>query len=156
MARILFGLLVVVAAVVRATILPRVNPLSVTPDLVLVLLFLWAIKHGVRESLLWIFFSGLFLDLLTLDPFGTNGLALVVIVLLASPARHRLFQSGIVVPILLIVVVTIVHGVVLTLLRGMPLAIPALVHAAPKVALQAGMHAVLVPIVHLITRWIDR
>ncbi|MDQ3540052.1 MAG: rod shape-determining protein MreD [Chloroflexota bacterium] len=156
MARILFGLLVVVAAVVQATILPRVNPLSVTPDLVLVLLFLWAIRHGVRESLLWIFFSGLFLDLLTLDPFGTNGLALVVIVLLASPARHRLFQSGIVVPILLIVVVTIIHGVVLTLLRGMPMGISALVHAAQQVALQAGMHAVLVPIVHLITRWMDR
>lgn len=156
MARIFFGLLVVIAAVVQATILPRVNPLSITPDLVLVLLFLWAIRHGVRESLLWIFFSGLLLDLLTLDPFGTNGLALVVIVLLASPARHRLFHSGIVVPILLIVVVTIVHGVVLTLLRGMPVAIPVLIHAAPQIALRAVVHAVLVPIVHQLTRWIDR
>lgn len=156
MARIFFGLLVVAAALVQATILPRVNPLSVTPDIVLVLLFLWTIRHGVRESLLWIFFAGLLLDLLTLDRFGTNGLALVVIVLLAGPARHRLFQSGIVVPVLLIVVATIVHGVVLTLLRGMPTGISVLVDATPRIALQAAVHAVLVPIVHLMTRWIDR
>lgn len=152
MARILFGLLVVVAALVQATILPRVNPLSVYPDLVLVLMFLWAIRHGVRESLLWIFFSGLFLDVLTLDPFGTNGLALVVIVLLAGPARHRLFQSRIVMPILLVVVVTVVHGVMLSLLRGMPPGITVLW----QTALQAAMHAVIVPVIYLLTRWIDR
>lgn len=152
MARILFGLLVVGAAFVQATILPRVNPLSVSPDLVLVLLFLWATRHGVRESLLWIFFSGLLLDILTLDPFGTNGLSLVVIVLLAGPARHRLFHSSIVVPILLVVIVSIVHGVALSLLREMPLNTSILFQAA----LQAGIHAVLVPIVHVMTRWIDR
>jgi rod shape-determining protein MreD len=152
MARILFGLLVVVAAFVQATILPRVNPLAVSPDLVLVLLFLWATRHGVRESLLWIFFTGLFLDVLTLDPFGTNGLSLVVIVLLAGPARHRLFHSSIVVPILLVVVVTIVHGLVLSLLRGIP---PGTAILFPTV-IQAGMHAVLAPIVHVITRKIDR
>ncbi len=151
MARILFGLLVVVAALVQATTLPRVNPFSVSPDLVLVLLFLWATRHGVRESLLWIFFSGLFLDVLTLDPFGTNGLSLVIIVLLAGPARHRLFHSSVVVPILLVIVVTIVHGVVLALLRGMPLDTSILF----QTAIQAGVHAVLVPIIHLVTRGMD-
>jgi rod shape-determining protein MreD len=152
MARILFGLLIVVAALGQATILPRVNPFSVSPDLVLVLLFLWAARHGVRESLLWIFFSGLFLDVLTLDPFGTNGLALVIIVLLAGPARHRLFHSSIVVPILLVVVATIVHGVALSLLRGVPLGTSILF----QTAVQAAVHAVLVPVIHLLTRWIDR
>jgi len=152
MARILFGLLVVVAAFVQATILPRVNPLAVSPDLVLVLLFLWATRHGVRESLLWIFFTGLLLDVLTLDPFGTNGLALVIIVLLAGPARHRLFHSSIVVPVLLLVVVTIVHGLVLTLLRG---TLPDASILVPTV-IQAGMHALLAPIVHIITSRIDR
>ncbi len=102
--------------------------------------------------MLWIFLSGLFLDVLALDPFGTNGLALVVIVLLAGPAQHRLFHSRIVVPTILVVVVTVVHGVVLALLRGMPLGIPVLL----DVALQAVVHAVLVPIVYLLTRGIDR
>lgn len=152
MARILFGLLVVVAAFLQATVLPCVNPLAVSPDLVLVLLFLWATRHGVRESLLWIFFTGLFLDVLTLDAFGTNGLSLVVIVLLASPARHRLFHSSVVVPILLVVVVTIVHGLVLSLLRGI---LPDTSILFPT-AIQSGMHAVLVPIGHVVTRRIDR
>jgi len=152
MARILFGLLVVVSALVQATILPRVNPFPVSPDVVLVLLFLWAIRHGVRESLLWIFFSGLFLDVLTLDSFGTNGLALVAIVLLAGPARHRLFQSRIVTPIVLVVIVTIIHGVVLTLLRGMPIGIP----VAVDTMWQAVGNAVLVPLVYLVTRAVER
>lgn len=152
MARILFGLLVVVSALVQATILPRVNPFPVSPDVVLVLLFLWAIRHGVREALLWLFFSGLFLDVLTLDPFGTNGLALVVIVLLAGPARHRLFQSRIVAPIVLVVIVTIVHGVVLALLRGMPIGIPVAVDTMQ----QAVGNAVLVPLVYLMMRALER
>lgn len=151
MARILFGLLIGGAALVQATILPRVSPLSVSPDLVLVLLFLWATRHGVRESLLWIFFAGLLLDVLSLDAFGTNGLSLVVIVLLAGSARHRLFQSGVIVPMLLVVIVTMAHGLVLGLLRDVPPGTSLLY----RLSVQAVMHALLVPVVHVLARGSD-
>ncbi len=148
MTRILFGLLLFVTAMVQATVLPRVNPISLSPDLVLVMLFLWSASHGMRESLAWIFFTGILLDVLTLDPLGTNGLALVVVVLLSGSGRQRLFQFNLVVPILMVSVATIVHGIVLYALRG----------ASPgfSIALQAILHAVILPVFYLISRFFSR
>jgi len=148
MTRILFGLLLFVTAMVQATVLPRVNPTSLSPDIVLVMLFLWSASRGIRESLAWIFFTGLLLDVLTLDPLGTNGLALVIVVLFSGPGGRRIFQFNVVVPILMVFVATIVHGLVLYTLRG----------AAPgfSIVLQAILHAMLLPILYLISRLFSR
>ncbi len=148
MTRILFGLLLFVTALVQATVLPRVNPTSLSPDLILVMLFLWSASRGIRESLAWIFFTGILLDVLTLDPLGTNGLALVIVVLLSGPGRQRIFQFNVVVPVLLVFVATIVHGVVLYMLRGAPLGL--------FIVFQAFLHALLLPILYLISRLFSR
>lgn len=148
MTRILFGLLLFVTAMVQATVLPRVNPTTLSPDLVLVMLFLWSASRGIRESLAWIFFTGILLDVLALDPFGTNGLALVSVVLLSGSGRQRLFQLNVVVPILMVFVATNVHGVVLSALRGAPL--------GWSIVLQALLHALLLPILYLIARFFSR
>lgn len=148
MTRILFGLLLFATALIQATVLPRVNPTSLSPDLVLVMLFLWSASRGIRESLAWIFFTGILLDVLTLDPLGTNGLALVIVVLLSGPGRQRIFQFNVVVPVLLVFVATIVHGLVLYTLRGAPLGL--------FIVLQACLHALLLPILYLISRFFSR
>lgn len=149
MARILFGLLLLVVALVQATILPRINPISVYPDLVLVLLFVWSSARGPREALLWVFFAGLLLDVLALDLFGTNALALVIVVLLAGLVHQRVLHANVLIPILLVAVATVVHGVVLGLLRG---ELP----SGWFIPLQAAMHAILVPVIYLVLRVTDR
>jgi rod shape-determining protein MreD len=148
MTRILFGLLLFVIALVQATVLPRVNPTSLAPDFILIMLFLWSASHGIRESLAWIFFTGILLDVLTLDPLGTNGLALVIVVLLSGTGRQRIFQINVVVPVLLVFVATIVHGLVLYSLRGAPFGL--------FIVLQGLLHALLLPILYLISRVFSR
>ncbi len=148
MTRILFALLLFVTAMVQATILPRVNPTSVSPDLVLVMLFLWSSTHGIRESLGWIFFTGILLDVLTLDSFGVNGLALVVVVLLSGSGGQRFFQFNLVVPIVMVFVSTIIHGAVLGALRDAPFGI--------AIVFQGGIHAILLPILLVISRLFSR
>lgn len=148
MTRILFGLLLFVTAMVQATVLPRVNPMSVSPDLVLVMLFLWSSSHGLRESLAWIFFTGILIDVLTLDPLGTNGLAMVVLVLLSGMGRQRIFQFNVLVPLLLVFVATILHGVILQALRGAP--------PGFSIVFQACLHAVLFPLIYLLSRFFSR
>lgn len=133
---------------VQATILPRVNPASLSPDLVLIMLFLWSASRGVRESLAWLFFTGLLLDVLSLDPLGTNGLALVVLVLLSGPGRRRIFQFNVLVPVLLVFVATVVHAVVLSALRGAPMEL--------AILWQAGLNALFLPVLYLIARLFDR
>jgi len=149
MARILFGLLLLLVALVQATILPRVNPVSVYPDLVLVLLFVWSSARGPREALAWVFFTGLLLDVLALDYFGTNALALLVVVALAGLAHQRVLHANILIPIALVALATVVHGVALAVLRGdLP--------TGWFIPLQALMHAVLVPFIYLALRIVDR
>ena len=158
MARLFFALLVGVGALAQATILPALGPLGVLPNLVLVLLLIWSAWRGTKEGLLWVFGTGLLLDLLALDALGTNGLALLVTAVLAGPARRRFFHSGMVVPLLLTIGATVVHGLVLMLLRGyqtdgglMP--VTAMLRLT---ALQALLNALLVPPFYVIASWTDR
>ncbi len=148
MRRIIFGLLLFVTIFAQASILPIINPLTVTPDLVLVLLFTRCAFCGPREALFWILVAGTMLDILSMDALGTNALALVCIVLLAGLARQRAFQSNILVPVVLIVVATVVHGFILSMLRGAPLSL--------YIVYQAMFHAMLVSIIYLFVRRMPR
>jgi rod shape-determining protein MreD len=145
MARFLFGLLIVSMAFVQATILPEINPFRVSVDVIPILLFLWCANHGTRESLVWIFFTGLLLDVLSLDFFGTNALALVVVVLLAGLVHQRVLQANVLVPMVLGGFAVLLHGIALGLLRGhLPTPFPLLVQVAVSVA--------LVPVIYLVLR----
>lgn len=145
MARLLFGLLLFATVFAQSTFLPRLNPLPVTPDLVLILLFLWAARHSAREALLWVFFTGLVLDVLALDPLGANGLALVMLVVLSHPLRIRPWQFNATSVMLLVFMGSVIHGVVLALLRGIS---PDIIH----IGLQAVLHVVLIPVIFLALR----
>ncbi len=148
MTRILLALLLFVTALVQATVLPRVNPTSVSPDLILVMLFLWSSSHGIRESLGWVFFTGILIDVLTLDAFGTNGLSLLIVVLLSGSGGRRFFQFNLVVPIVMVFVATVVHGVVLAVLRDAPIGL--------SIVFQGGVHAILLPVFLVISRLFSR
>lgn len=158
MARILFALLVISAAFAQVTILPATAPLRVLPSLVLVLLLLWAALRGVVEGMAWVFAIGLLLDLLAMDAIGTNGLALLPVALMAGPARRRFFQSGMVLPLALVVVATLTHALLLGILRAI---------GHDEIALQPGailrigflqalLNALLVPPLYVVASWMNR
>jgi rod shape-determining protein MreD len=160
MVRILFGLLLFTAAMIQAVTLPSLHVLGVLPDLVLILLLVWSALRGTIEGLAWVAAAGLLLDILALDPLGTNGLALLIVVILAGPARRRLLHSGLVFPMLLVIVATMVHAFMLMMLRsdtsaGLPVA------AVFRLAfLQALLNSLLVPPIYLMAnsmnRWMPR
>ena len=149
MARLLFGLLLFATVIAQSTFLPRLNPLPVSPDLVLVLLLMWAAQHSVRESLFWVFFAGIILDVLAIDPLGAHGLAMVVLVILSHPLRIRAWQFNMTSVMLLVFLATIVHGGMLALVRGVS---PDMV----QVGLQAVLHLVVIPIIFLALRVLGR
>ena len=140
MARFIFGTVLFFMLFAQATIVPKLNPLSVSPDFVLLMLFMLAAFRGTREGLAWLFVVGIVADIVAMDALGTNGLALLPAVMFAGPARERVFQANVLIPLVLVVVVTIGHGVILCLLRGI---MPDI-----TILLQALMHAVLVPFVY--------
>ena len=155
MARFLFGLLVVTAAFAQATILPALVPMDVLPDVTLVLLLIWSALRGVPEGALWVFGVGLLLDLLALDRLGTNGLALLVVALVAGLARRRFFHSGLVFPIVLAIAATIGHSLVLLVLRGVAGAGPIGINPG-VILLHALLNALLVPPLYPVAARMDR
>lgn len=156
MARTLFAVILVFAALVQATVLPSLNVIAVLPDVTLVLLLVWSALRGVPEGLFWAFGLGLFLDVVALDPFGANGLALLSVAVLGGLARRRFFHSNLIVPIVVAAVATFVHAVVLLLIRssegaGLPLAA-----VGQVVFLQALLNAIFVPPLYLIAGLMGR
>ncbi|MDQ3044119.1 MAG: rod shape-determining protein MreD [Chloroflexota bacterium] len=148
MARVVFALMIGSAAIAQATIIPALNPIVIAPNFVLVLLLVWSALQGTIEGLVWLIGVGPLLDLLAMDRLGTNGLALLVVVLLAGPARRRFFHSVMIFPIFLVLIATLGHAMVLLVLRGGGF--------GPVVILQALLHALLVPPLYLLAGWMDR
>lgn len=148
MARLLFGLLLFATVFAQSTFIPRLNPLPITPDLVLIMLFLWAGFHSVRESLFWIFIVGIVLDVISLDPLGAHALALVAIVALSHPIRVRPMLFNVISGMLLVMLATVIHGAVLYILRGIPPTV--------ELGLQALLNAMLVPVFMLALRLLGR
>jgi len=156
MARFFFATMMIFAALAQATILPSLDVLEVLPDVTLVLLLVWSALRGVPEGLIWAFGLGLFIDILALDPLGTNALALLGVALLGGLASRRFFHSTLVIPILLAVVATIVHALVLLLLRGGDGAGLPISSVFRLIFLQALLNSIFVPPLYLIAGWMER
>lgn len=156
MARVFFALLIFMAAMVQTVLLPQWNLIEVLPDLTLVLLLVWSALRGVREGLFWAFGLGLLIDILALDPMGTNALSLLPVALLGGLPRRRFFHSNLVFPVLLAVGATLIHGVVLLLLRssdgsGLPMS-----SAFRVIFLQSLLNAMVVPPLYVVAGWMER
>lgn len=147
MARVIFGFILFSMVFAQATIIPALNPLSVSPDIVLLMLFTVTLYAGVREGLAWLFVAGILTDVLAIDPLGSNGLALLPAVVLVEPARLPVFRANLLIPIVLAMAATLVHGLIQSLIRGIMPDITLL--------LQTLMHAVLFPLIYILFRWLD-
>ena len=119
MTRSMFGLLLVVAALLQTALLPRWSLLAVAPGLILVLIFGWSSYRGVPEALAWVLGAGLLLDILGLDRLGVNALALLPVALLGGLSRGRFFHSALVFPMVVAMVATFIYVGSLLALRGL-------------------------------------
>ena len=156
MARILYGGLLLVVALAQATVVPAYNPISFQPNVALVMILVWSALRGLPEGLTWAFALGLLFDVLSVDPLGTNALALLPVVLLAGASRRRFFQSSLIFPMALAVVATVVHGVVLLLLRGGAADAIPLSTLLRFILLQAVLNSIFVPPLYLVAAAMNR
>lgn len=147
MARLVFGIVLFTMVFAQATIVPALNPLTVSPNVILLLLFIATLFRGVREGLAWLFVAGIVTDVLAMDPLGANGLAMLPAVLLIGPARQPVFRANILIPIALVTVATVMHALIMCAIRG--------IMPDVMILLQALLHAVLFPFLYFALRWLD-
>ncbi len=62
---------------IQTTILSRVSVLGGHPNLMLLVVLIWAVVRGIDEGLIWAFIGGLILDLLSGGPLASIALALL-------------------------------------------------------------------------------
>jgi rod shape-determining protein MreD len=147
--RLFFGLALATLAITQATILPEINVLGIGPNLVLVMILLWSARHGITEGLLWAFPAGILLDLLSLDRFGTNGLALLPVALIGGLARGRSLHSGVILPMLGVVLATLSHQLAAMILGGVNGSTVPVLTGLRIGVLTALLNVALVPIFYL-------
>jgi rod shape-determining protein MreD len=114
--RLFFALTLVMVAIAQATILPALNVFGIGPNLCLVLLLVWSGLRGVSEGIVWAFPLGLLFDILSLAPLGSHGLVLLPVAVIGGLAQRRLFHSGIIVMMLLVISATFARQIVASLL----------------------------------------
>lgn len=160
MPRIIFAVMLMLMALLQTTVLPMARFLGIIPDLLLVSLLLWSSVREPTEGLLWTFGIGLFLDLLTMSPFGSAALILLPVTVVGWFSRSRFFQSGVLFPMLMAMVATFAHGLAQTLLApllGGHMNFIALVQLS---TLGALLNSLMVPPLYLVVqtlqRWIER
>ncbi|HCG31042.1 MAG TPA: rod shape-determining protein MreD [Chloroflexi bacterium] len=115
MTRVFFGLSLALVAMLQASFVPALGLIAIQPDLALILLLAWSASRGMAEGMAWALGLGIWLDLLTLDPLGTHAFSLLVVAVIGGLAGQRIFRSGIVLPIVLVVVATLASGLVASL-----------------------------------------
>ncbi|HMM41247.1 MAG TPA: rod shape-determining protein MreD [Thermomicrobiales bacterium] len=160
MARVSFALLLALTALLQATFLPALGVIAILPDFALLLLLVWSASRGMVEGMTWALGLGLWLDLLTLDRLGTHGLSLLAVAVVGGLAGQRLFRSGIVLPLVAVVIATLAAGLVaIVVARFDGEAAGGLAMMRPIVA-TAFLNAVLVPVAWVVLlvadRWIPR
>jgi rod shape-determining protein MreD len=157
MTRPVFGLLLVVAAVLQTALLPRWQLLAVTPGLVVVLILAWSAFRGLPEALIWVFGAGLLLDILGLDRLGANALALLPVAVLGGLSRGRFFHSALVFPMVLAIMATFVYVAALLGLRGVLGEGGDVGQVFGRVTLlQSLLNAMLVPPIFGLLGWLQR
>ena len=80
-------------AVLQSSLLNRFPFLSGTANLILLATVSWALTGRVAEAIVWAFFGGLCLDLLSGAPFGVSSMALVAAAYLASLTEGRFWEG---------------------------------------------------------------
>lgn len=157
MARPIFAVMLVLAALLQTALLPRWQVLAVAPGLVLVLILAWSAYRGVPEALGWVLLTGLVLDVLGLDRLGVNALALLPVVLIGATTRGRFFSSALVFPMLLAMVATFLYVGALLLLRQLAGEGGDPGQMLGRVTiLQALLNALLVPPIFGLLGWLQR
>jgi rod shape-determining protein MreD len=155
--RIVIAALIWLFALAQGPIIRALFPLDVTPNLVLVLVILWAGYMGMREGIAWAFIAGLLLDLLLFAPLGAHAFALMAVVLAIEPIRSFAFGENHAWPLLVIFFGALLNDFVFIIVSDMArhgLPLNTLWRFSIARALTDVIAAVaLLPLVLLLRRW---
>lgn len=110
--------ILLLAAVINATIMPELRLGNGAADLVFLMVVSWALLSDVRDGLLWAVVGGAMQDLLSVAPLGVSALGLAIVVFVASAVFGQVSRGNLLIPLAVAAVGTPVYNMItLGLLR---------------------------------------
>ncbi len=100
-------------ALVQTVLLAQIDLLGAQPDLMLLVVLVWAVLRGVDEGLVWGFIGGLAIDLLSGGPMGAITLAMLAAALLAGQSWGQGIGSSVLRLLLLAFVAILTYHLIL-------------------------------------------
>lgn len=86
--------LMALAAVLQVTFVPQIRILGGEPNLVFLMVLVYAVRAPLEQGVAWAFAGGILLDLLTSAPTGGSVLGLLLLVLLIDVLRAQFVGAG--------------------------------------------------------------
>ncbi len=87
--------LTLIGAFLQAAVIVPLWPLAGKPDLVPVIVLLWAALDRQPEGLVWSFIGGFFIDIFSGLPIGGSSALLVIIAVILGTIETRVYRSNI-------------------------------------------------------------
>ena len=117
--------LVIVAALLNATVMVEFRIGNGAPDLVLLLVVSWALLTDGREAMFWAVVGGVMQDMFSVAPLGTSSLGLVIVAFTADFAFGNISRGNLLIPPLVALGGTVVcHIGLLAVLSAVGYAVP--------------------------------
>ncbi len=104
--------ILLLAAVVQATVLARIHVLNGSFDLVLIVVMAWSLVQRGSDGPTWAFVGGLFADLFSGGPYGAFTLALTVVTLAIALTEGRFYKSNWLVALIVSVLGTLLYHLI--------------------------------------------
>lgn len=104
--------LLVVVALIQATVMPHLLVWGVFPNLPLLVVVSWSLLRGAREGVVWGFVAGVAVDIFSSAPFGAATLSLMAVGFLSGLGQATVFRAHFVWPLIVMFLTTIVSGVI--------------------------------------------
>ena len=144
-------------ALIQTTALAGVEVLGARPNLMLLVVLIWAVVRGIDEGLIWAFVGGLLLDLLSGGPLASMALALLAGAYLAGQSLgEQVGSRAIRLVVLTVLGATAYHLTLLLILdwsgHAVDWGFSLLQVAGPSVLLNALLAPILLPSL----TWLER
>jgi rod shape-determining protein MreD len=147
--------LLLVIAILQASVVSRLTIWGVFADLPLLVVASWSLLQGAREGLIWGFVGGLAVDLLSGAPFGAATLSLMAVGALSGLGQATVFRTHFALPLVVVFLGTIVYNLLFLLVLQISGQEVAWLDSVLRIVLPtAALNAVLTPIVFLLMRWL--
>jgi rod shape-determining protein MreD len=144
-------------ALFQSVLLARVDLLGARPDLVLLVVVVWAVTRGVDEGMIWGFIGGLVVDLLSGGPFGTTTLALLIVAWMAGQPWGQGIGSATMRLLLLAFIAILAYHLVLLLVLAWTGYTISWARSILDVTIPSALlNAALTPFVRWPLNWLDR